>query len=435
MMMMMMKPPPLLPAAPAASTTSTTRSQRKRPSLSRAPLIIILVIVLVAVTQVLWSTELFHSDPPVLLPRYLGESPHDHRSLTPDLRSHLVDCNSLPKSLRDNDPNRGKPPIWVHITHSEALQPFYVSLHPQHFDKVRWDIYKQKRYYETKLEHAFTRVLSSAPPGIRVLDVGGNIGYYALYSAAFGKGISVDTFEPNPLNILRACEAVHRNGWSHEDTFRRGARRTSLHHQHDSDNPPAINLWQWGISNITGTLKFVENKNPGAGRIIQLGETVDTNRPNIVGAPVPLAVTTLDDFARLRRWIPVQQQQPQQQLQNARKPRIEILKIDVETHEANVLLGATALLKSQMIRHIFVEFARDSDRSLQTKALQALIDAGYTLCGWGKFQGPEHGKVPFPVHDHDNFIDNFFRHFVQTRGIALNMWWQLDAKCRVGSHA
>ena len=66
---------------------------------------------------------------------------------------------------------------------------------------------------------------------------------------------------------------------------------------------------------------------------------------------IDIDIITLDDFAAQRGWLGTATDTTQQQPQ-----RIEILKVDVESHEAQVLLGATKLLATKQIRHVFVEY-------------------------------------------------------------------------------
>mmetsp|Transcript_7834 Transcript_7834/g.14912 ORF Transcript_7834/g.14912 Transcript_7834/m.14912 type:complete len:430 (+) Transcript_7834:193-1482(+) len=329
------------------------------------------------------------------------------RDATNLIKEFLVDCHALPTQLSGKDPNPG-PKFIVQADKAPTTRPFFISLHKFAFDRLRWFIHGHGRYYEFKLEVAWAEILQYAPPGARILDVGGNVGYFSLLSASMGKpAFHVDTFEPNPLNLLRACESLAQNQWENEF-----ANHTNSNHQRST-----VNLWQLGVSNTSGTLHFLPDVNPGAGRIVS-----DTRKTRRVTMAV--SVTTLDEFARARGWL---------QKKND-VVRIEIMKVDVEGHEANVLLGARELLHQGIIRHIFMEYSvRPADRAFQAQSLQVLVDAGYTLCGLGAMRGPKLNNIPFDAHDRPQFIDNFFTAMKRRKEKSINLWWQIDPECKRGS--
>lgn len=355
-----------------------------------------------------------------------GNNDHDnnndnknHLPAEPSLAKHLVQCNALRQSqaMKQTDPNAGVQHLAV-VNQSPA-PTFRMSLHQEAFDPMRWTLHNKGRYYEKKLEQSWSNVLRDAPPHARVLDVGGNIGYFSFYSAAHGgnKPIHVDTFEPNPLNLLRACETLEANQWSHE-------------YVHDDDTTtsataPTVNLWQWGISDQVGQFAFAQNSNPGAGQFANDKDEAE----KITGATnvTMLDVTTLDEFAAARGWLDAKDNSV---------PRIEILKIDVEHLENFVLFGAEALIKARLIRNLFMEWSITRVEWRQErprKAMQILLDAGYTLCAWGGYLGPAPEKsLPFNGTDHEHFMENFFHYSTKRRSGALNVWWQSDPQCRYG---
>ena len=255
-----------------------------------------------------------------------------------------------------------------------------------------------------------------APPHARVLDVGGNIGYFSFFSAAHvTKSLHVDTFEPNPVNLLRACETRALNQWKAEDLGRQTPPIAAA---------PTVNLWQWGISDNIGSFHFEHNANPGAGKFTTNVRGASTNATK-------LNVTTLDAFAAARGWLDVDSSS------TTPPPRIEILKIDVESHETCVLTGAKALLQRRIIRNIFMEWTvnrnKESFRNKQGKAMQILLDAGYTLCAWGGFLGPSPDKkLSFDATNHETFLDDFFEHHQRRKAGAINVWWQSDPTCPMG---
>jgi predicted methyltransferase len=92
--------------------------------------------------------------------------------------------------------------------------------------------------------------LQKSPPKARVLDIGGNVGYYSLLSAASGAFV-VDGFEPNLKNLLRFCESSVLNRWTNEFEM--------------SSSQPHLNIYAYGVSDHAGELPFYVRRNPGEG--------------------------------------------------------------------------------------------------------------------------------------------------------------------------
>ena len=334
---------------------------------------------------------------------------HDEQAskLTDDelLESHLVNCQAF-RASSSNEPNLfSQNHTMIPIDKSPSDTTFYVSIHPKSYDNVRWFLFDKHRYYEYYTEHAWKDILQRAPQGARILDVGGNIGYYSLYSAALGS-FAVEMFEPNSVNLLRACESMARNGWDNKEL----------------PNAPNIHMWNWGVSDAKGAFWLAIPTNPGASRIVRQKEANQAQNDGKVISITKVDTITLDDFARARGWL---------DSATGSSVRMEILKIDVEHHEANVLLGARQLLQRQVVQHVFVEAARTSDQVLQGRALQSLIEAGYTWCGWGGFQGAQLGNVPTEAHDWPirKWSDRFYDFWTKQPGGAVNLWFQIDKTC------
>jgi FkbM family methyltransferase len=135
-----------------------------------------------------------------------------------------------------------------------------------------------------------------------------------------------------------------------------------------------MHIWEMGLSKEVGSLLFcVDTGNPGAGRFITAEAEL-----RIKTGLVKIPVATLDNFARERGWF-------------ISKPNIEILKVDVERHEAEVFLGGKELLRSgMMVQNIITEVGRDVDPALQVQALNLLIESGYRLAGKGGFRFEGH---------------------------------------------
>jgi FkbM family methyltransferase len=230
-----------------------------------------------------------------------------------------------------------------------------------------------------------------------MIDDSGNIGYYSLVSASMGE-FKIDSFEPNLKNALRFCESLVMNAWKNEQE-----------HAVDTDpkavGNPSVNIWPAGVSDTTGVLQFFESYgNPGAGRF---GSFANNNRTDYSELPV----TTLDAFAEERGWF-------------ESLPEIAIMKVDVERHEANVLVGAAKLLKSGMVRNIFTETSLEDPerRPIEAAALELLVTAGYKLSGQGGWSGP--GKdSPWP--NDENLVKNIFDYLETEKKEYLNLWWSL----------
>eukprot|EP00977_Amphora_coffeiformis_P005983 scaffold1276_cov162-Amphora_coffeaeformis.AAC.3 len=339
---------------------------------------------------------------------------------------YLVNCRQQQQQQQQQAHNTNHTPVLVPMDKSPAVTAFYVSIHPRAYDPVRWFLYDKHRYYEYYTEHAWKDILEQqrrrrrrkATTAPHIVDVGGNIGYYALYSAALmGKAaVEVDVIEANVVNLVRACESLELNGWN--DPAVPGA--------------PQIRLWNVGVSNSTtmgetGIAWLLIPSNPGGARIVSKSEAQQAYEDGKAVSITPVDTTSLDDFARARGWLSNNDNSSSPVV-----PRIEILKIDVERHEAQVLLGARKLLQRHIVQHIFIEVARrTADPALQGRALQSLVEAGYTWCGWGGFQGAQLGNVPTETsqwHTHD-WSNHFYEFWATQPGSALNLWFQLDPTC------
>jgi FkbM family methyltransferase len=197
----------------------------------------------------------------------------------------------------------------------------------------------------------------------------------------------IDAFEPNMKNNLRFCESVIMDGW-----------------EHDAPGRASINIWPLGLSESTGTKKFYEwNGNPGAGHFDHPGRT----RTDFSHLPV----TTLDAFAEERGWF-------------KSRPEIVIMKIDVEHHETNMLAGAEKLLKSGIVKNIFLDLFLDSpaERGGKLQALELIIKSGYTLKAQGSWSGPDH---PSLWNNDENLATYMLAYFEKENMANRNLWWTL----------
>lgn len=147
---------------------------------------------------------------------------------------------------------------------------------------------------------------------------------------------------------------------------------------------------------------------------------------------VSVDVTTLDAFAAARGWLDDDDDEHGTKSSVTPKPHIAILKIDVERHEEQVLLGARRLLISKLVRHVFTEVGTEEIHNQKEQAgLQVLIDAGYRLCRIGGYRGPANA-VPFDTSDPTTLISLLYTHMAnKKKSPYANLWWQADASCPV----
>ena len=133
-------------------------------------------------------------------------------------------------------------------------------------------------------------------PGSRVIDVGANIGVYALPWAAMNADVTVHCFEPNPAVRRRLARNVALN---------RLAARIRLHAEALSDHAGTATLY-------------------GNDDMSSLNKGVYTGAGQAVPTEVPLA--RLDDILGIEG------------------PPLSLMKIDVQGHELEVLRGADAVI-------------------------------------------------------------------------------------------
>jgi FkbM family methyltransferase len=173
-----------------------------------------------------------------------------------------------------------------------------------------------------------------------VLDVGGNIGYYTLLSAAWKH--SVVTFEINPTNIMRICESLNFNSFQGQ-----------------------VKLHRRGVSDVTGQMLQIEvPTNPGAVGLLGASESQTSDNANKAQAKhFSVKTITLDDFATEKNWF------------KNKSLHLSIWKLDVEGLEATILMGSQKFIKAQLAKNILLEYRPGSAR----EAVNLLLDAGYVL--------------------------------------------------------
>ena len=164
---------------------------------------------------------------------------------------------------------------------------------------IEADILKSSKVEIGALKHRW-RVLELGmdliSPGSRVIDVGANVGIYALPWAAINEDVTVHCFEPNPAVRRRLARNVALN---------RLRARIRLHAEALSDHAGTATLY--GSDDMSSLNKGVY---AGAG----------------LAAPTEVSLARLDDILGIEG------------------PPVSLMKIDVQGHELEVLRGAHAVI-------------------------------------------------------------------------------------------
>jgi hypothetical protein len=207
-----------------------------------------------------------------------------------------------------------------------------------------------------------------------VLDVGANVGYYSLLSAA--RQHAVVSFEINPSNLIRLCESIHWNQQYH-------LPETPLQHPSGKDINQItslfpIRLFRNGVSNLHNeTVQVVvPHHNPGEAQVKPIMEQPKHHHHEAATLYHSVATTvTLDAFAREHGWFTDATTAITSPGVALPKMDIAILKIDTEGHERYILEGAEQLLRSGMVRNVLMEYRT----SCRKAVVNLLLDAGYVL--------------------------------------------------------
>jgi FkbM family methyltransferase len=248
------------------------------------------------------------------------------------------------------DPNDRR----IYARKVETYPQFYISLHNESFDPVRWRIMTEGRYYEQYVYDRFLHILPNKTETNTgravVLDVGANIGYYTLLSAALGH--NVVSFEPNPANLLRLCESIRLNGWMQAPTS-------------SNLRAPQLFLLQHAVGDEHGSeLMLYTPRNPGMGYLREIG--IRGSDTNTTTRQAKTRMIRLDNFADEQGWF------------QSRDLHIDILKIDVEGKEPQVVLGGRKLLASGLVKHVLTE-GRRFGRTNVLDSFVVLYDSGFQL--------------------------------------------------------
>lgn len=245
------------------------------------------------------------------------------------------------------DPNQGmveSPKKF--IDQLPSTPPFWISLHKEWFDPMRWNsIMNRGEYYETGLTRVFGTILHNQPRG-RVIDIGMNIGWFTLLSRSYGHDVTA--FDPNPIMHTRVCESLQvnreQNGWG-------------------DDGDAVVQSFACGLGATEGMLNLTLGKNPGGSSFHE--ERLQKRNRKYMSVPV----VRLDTIAEQEGWLgdDSSQQRP-----------IHLIKIDVEGFEAPVVAGASRLLHSGTIRNIILESSTTDLRTV-VDLMATIRHAGFQI--------------------------------------------------------
>jgi FkbM family methyltransferase len=195
--------------------------------------------------------------------------------------------------------------------------------------------------YEPEVNEQITKVLK---PGMTVIDVGANLGWYALLAARligpFGR---VYAFEASPSTVEVLSENVAANSYRN------------------------ITILAKGVADKAGVVPFFVEDASGASSLFSSGHEV--NRTEV-------EATSLDEFFQQEGW-----------------PLVHLVKIDIEGAEKLALEGMRELSKRNPQLKLIVEI------NLKAFSLEALMST-LQSCGFSRFWALELGKdlsVPLDI--------------------------------------
>jgi FkbM family methyltransferase len=167
-------------------------------------------------------------------------------------------------------------------------------------------------------------------PGAYCLDVGANLGFYALKLAHWaGPQGRVAAFEANPALLTR----IEQN--------------RALNHLENIDIVPQA------VTRVGGTTtRFYIAANPELSSITPQSQAEQE---------IEVKTTSIDEYIAQHQW-----------------PRLDVIKMDIEGHDCAALLGACTSI-ARWRPFIAFEYAYDTDTETARAAFDLLADNGYTL--------------------------------------------------------
>ena len=301
------------------------------------------------------------------------EKPTDAAAMTKfDTMIKPVSCASQIANRQNDprDPNRAIDEGSLPSKYVTKPDPkFWISLHAQNFDRMRWvHIMQNGNYYEVGITEQFRSILhqQAAQPGL-VIDVGMNIGWFSLYSRAMGH--NVVGFDPNPIMHTRVCESLKLNGWLHEKNDKEEDLSSSLY----------VKTFAYGLGSETTSMNLTTGNNPGGSSFLEDRLAKKFRRK------LQVDVVRLDDVAEQEGWIS----------RTNEAPPIYLWKLDVEGYEYHVLEGSQKLLNSGQVENIIMENSNKKLREV-VDMYAKIYAAGYKIQMISDVQGRMYHKEMIP---------------------------------------
>ena len=167
-------------------------------------------------------------------------------------------------------------------------------------------------------------------PGMTVIDIGANIGYYAMMEARAVTGTGhVYAIEPEPHNV----ELLHLN-----------VKLNGYHH---------INVFQAGMSDETGMAKLYVSDHSNLHNLLR------PLRAKNIDSVIDIKVYRLDDFI---------------EEQNIDPSDISFIRMDIEGYEVKALSGMQKILRIAKSLHLFIEFHPQYIEGITDYSLESTLD-------------------------------------------------------------
>lgn len=185
-------------------------------------------------------------------------------------------------------------------------------------------------YFNVYERRDLKRVLELVNPGGICLDVGANVGVYALnFAKRVGKNGKVYAFEASPSVAQRLRRNIVLNGYEN-----------------------IIEVEEWAVSNQKGKISFAVSPDENSG----WGHMGEDER---FSETVSVETDTLDHFFEERKIHSV-----------------DLMKVDIEGAEDKLIEGAHKVLSEKRIKYIYMEFCKMSSKEV-TGRLNRLQNFGY----------------------------------------------------------
>ncbi len=194
-------------------------------------------------------------------------------------------------------------------------------------------------------------------PGMTVLDVGANIGYFSLLAAKLvGKSGVVWAFEPVPHLVDIIGKNIRDNGYEER-----------------------IHLVHMAVSNGVGTVKLHINDTVSAHSSLYAEASAYLNAPTPTRqVPIEVASISLDAWAAQETW-----------------PKVDLVKMDVEGAEKLALEGMEELCRKNPDLKLIIEFNYRTLQVAETTPTQFF--AALRACGFDHIYTIEGGLQPLDV--------------------------------------